>query len=1171
MFTNEKYQSNFIGSQIPAFVNNENPEFAEFLIKYYQWLESDDEILNKTRLLTETYDIDFTDNNSIIKLFKQFAENIPQYIKADPRLFLKHVNEIYKSKGSEKSIQLLIKALYNVDSEIYYPSTDVLRLSDGSWNFTNYLEIISPPNINDYIGRYIRGSISGAKAIVEDYYQENVNGSVVDIIKLTKLIGDFESFETFQLDDLSSNTYGIIIGSLSDISITDGGANFNVGDVLDVVGAGSRGKAKVISTKTQTGRVNFSLVDGGTGYSTNAVVQVFPKLIFNDVSKIDNIQVDQLAYQISNTGAMVANGTIMSTNSTSISIRLATPGFAQDKLTYTALQMKVQPYLNTFANGEVVFQSNTGLLVDATARGNILMVQPNTGNTSYYVSNVTGTFNVSNTVSGSNTFVLQGNTSGAVGYVFDILGGSNTGSFTYQDVDGGGVGAGFAVGDVFDKEIITLNTDYLRDYLNTKLLVFNESFAQTGTVSVTSGNNRITGVGTTFTSTLAANVYVQVSNSTTKQIRKVLSVTNNTLVICDSNFSNTQSSVPYYVEQTNYNFPKVSSLLDKETLETVLSTALTNVEKEIGTIKFLSKINPGIGYSTSPYVTVVEPLIASLGILDENGKLSGNNAVVTAESGNYGGIASVVQVIDSGVGYQPNQLVSLVKSNSSFAVTGISNIRKQGKTAGKWDNTNGFISSNKYIQDSDYYQDFSYEIRSRTNLDANVVINTVHPIGTKLFKKFQIESHINDKPLLVESSITLGLPIVDFTFDYNTPFPSDLQFTRASNAWFFDTNYNLQQANVNIPRIARDPESGISGWLLEPARTNTIRNPSCLGANLITGEPPTNWLYANGTGSNLSFITTGIGTENNIPYVDVRLFGRPTSNVSPLIRADQVYSSAAYTQLWTHSLYLKLVGGSLNGIDTPRLTISEWAANGSFLQQQSSIITIPEATARFSNSKKIASVALANTSTATVGSQFSVLCYENQDIDATFRIGAPQLERGTGATNPLQTFDTSPILNLTSTSSTITRASENVSMPLNIGSEFTIFCEYMYTRHIPGVGGTTLIQVRLDDSTTNNMLQLLSRSVGVPVVRGALTGDGVGVGTPDQLYTLGTIAKQAITYSSGTAFYSYNGISPLMLTGTFTKPLNRLLVAANAPSYVRRITVWGRRMSNTELQSLTTL
>ncbi len=614
-------------------------------------------------------------------------------------------------------------------------------------------------------------------------------------------------------------------------------------------------------------------------------------------------------------------------------------------------------------------------------------------------------------------------------------------------------------------------------------------------------------------------------------------------------------------------------------LNSTIDETLTFRSIETGKIAFLSSINPGDGYSAIPYISVLEPDVAAENFPDGFGGYKGQNAIVTAKVANSSGVATAAEVYNSGYGFNPGETI-FVSSNTNPGVvaTGVSVIDTEGSGEGYWKNNKGFLSDIIKIQDSYYYQDFSYEILTNRMLNVyeKIVKDLVHPSGLALFGRYRIKQILDaDKSELksVNVSQTSSSPLFDSDFTSSFDYSSGLNFTRASNARFFDTNYNLQQANVNIPRIARDPESGISGWLLEPARTNTIRNPSCLGANLITGAAPTNWLYANGTGSNLSFVTTGVGTENNIPYVDVRLIGRPTSNVSPLIRADQVYSSAVYTQLWTHSLYLKLVGGSLNGIDTPRLTISEWAANGSFLQQQSSIITIPEATARFSDSKKIASVALANTSTATVGSQFSVLCYENQDIDATFRIGAPQLERGTaaGATNPLQTFDTSPILNLTSTSSTITRASENVSMPLNIGSEFTIFCEYMYRRHIPGVGGTTLIQVRLDDSTTSNMLQLLSRSVGVPVVRGALTGGGVGAGTPDQLYTLGTIAKQAITYSSGTAFYSYNGISPLILTGTFTQPLNRLLVAANAPSYVRRITVWGRRMSNTELQSLTTL
>jgi len=55
--------------------------------------------------------------------------------------------------------------------------------------------------------------------------------------------------------------------------------------------------------------------------------------------------------------------------------------------------------------------------------------------------------------------------------------------------------------------------------------------------------------------------------------------------------------------------------------------------------------------------------------------------------------------------------------------------------AGFWKDTEGFISWNKYIQDSDYYQDYSYELSSSlsTEIFEKPVRDNLHPAGLKLF------------------------------------------------------------------------------------------------------------------------------------------------------------------------------------------------------------------------------------------------------------------------------------------------------------------------------------------------------------------------------------------------------------------------------------------------------
>jgi hypothetical protein len=69
----------------------------------------------------------------------------------------------------------------------------------------------------------------------------------------------------------------------------------------------------------------------------------------------------------------------------------------------------------------------------------------------------------------------------------------------------------------------------------------------------------------------------------------------------------------------------------------------------------------------------------------------------------------------------------------------------QGKSQGVWESTTSHLNSNKVIQDSNFYQDFSYQVTSKLN--PNTYLSTLkdlaHVVGTKVFHKFSLEEEIN--------------------------------------------------------------------------------------------------------------------------------------------------------------------------------------------------------------------------------------------------------------------------------------------------------------------------------------------------------------------------------------------------------------------------------------------
>ena len=79
------------------------------------------------------------------------------------------------------------------------------------------------------------------------------------------------------------------------------------------------------------------------------------------------------------------------------------------------------------------------------------------------------------------------------------------------------------------------------------------------------------------------------------------------------------------------------------------------------------------------------------------------------------------------------------------------------KEEGEWLDSSGFLNSDKYITDSDYYQEFSYEIQVEKSLDKyiDVIKKLTHPVGNKMFgKPLIIDTNKFEQKILVEATTT---------------------------------------------------------------------------------------------------------------------------------------------------------------------------------------------------------------------------------------------------------------------------------------------------------------------------------------------------------------------------------------------------------------------------------
>ena len=125
--TNVK-QSILVQRQIPEHVRESYPVFVEFVKLYYDFLQE-----TQSQNLEKIRDIDTTLDEFVEKFKDEVAKNFPAHLATDQRLLLKHIREFYLARGSEASYKFLFRTLFAKEATLFYPGTQVLRVSDGKW------------------------------------------------------------------------------------------------------------------------------------------------------------------------------------------------------------------------------------------------------------------------------------------------------------------------------------------------------------------------------------------------------------------------------------------------------------------------------------------------------------------------------------------------------------------------------------------------------------------------------------------------------------------------------------------------------------------------------------------------------------------------------------------------------------------------------------------------------------------------------------------------------------------------------------------------------------------------------------------------------------------------------------------------------------------------------
>ncbi len=717
--------STFVESQLPEFIREGSPQFTAFLKAYYSWMEQGNvaPVIAQSKSLMSFKDIDETTDQFIQYYLNDFLPYFPNDIVLDKRKLIKIARDFYTRKGSLESVQFLFRVLYNQDIDIYLPKNHILRASDGKWNLPQALQLVLSSqnqsfNVALLEGHQGIGSISNAICTIESATKTIDPGLGIEIVEvyisnLNKPFNDLENLNITYAYDSNNNPLVFsekIIASLSSINI-------------DPNNRGLKYHGYMIDT------------------SGNVLYEGDPVVIYGGLSPTDNLAQKAVAYV---------------GNVTSGSITDVVPyfgGYAYRVQPNTVVDVINGPGDTTGSGANVIVQS-----IDTT---NAIYVEVNTDSIEYKQNVALNTANFAF----ANFAYTNVNTALDAAFSYSNL---EFAAITSMNVINGG-GGYTAVPSVNLQVVYYSDLDTDLAIANDPSLANNLCYIDTAgyiaAVNIVNGGlnyNSTTdtiivptaiGYGAQFSFTTDANgsinaVSVVYSGEGYLALPLTLAIANSSNIANSANGSNAHLIA--------YGFGQ--------------GTQLNVAVNQIGQISDIRLVNRGFDYISTPNVSLK---VADITINDPTGTLlfdnqemiyqgaNANSITYIANVDSYNATSQVLRVYNYQGLMNPaanlytktsNLTVTVNTSNSNYYVTYGNGKAKANaiflngliKYPGFYSTTDGFLSSDMYLQDSNTYHNFSYVIIVEKALREfkNVLMNIVHPAGLSMLATYVVKANM---------------------------------------------------------------------------------------------------------------------------------------------------------------------------------------------------------------------------------------------------------------------------------------------------------------------------------------------------------------------------------------------------------------------------------------------
>ena len=622
-----------------------------------------------------------------------------------------------------------------------------------------------------------------------------------------------------------------VIGSLTNLTVVDGAEGFSVGNIVSVTStSGRQAQARVASILTQSGLVDFTLLNGGWGYTTNSIVYISTSVlgvtgIIRSLGTFEsqNPAIFDVLYQplaniqyayangsfnledtltvYNGSGAILGNGTILSISSVN-----STAGY----LLVSVLSGNLQGNTVYYNNANAV-TANSVAYTNVTANGTLIQI-PSVCNVHYNAAN--GIFMKGDTL-------YQRDTSNAIvatGYIANVdtlnttLSLSNCSALFYTGINAISQANG-TVGNITSLDVSygIISTSNFTS-LTGNWVYISDMITQGNVVSIS------TGVGATF---------------------QIASLNNIETVNLNTDFLSTYANV-------TLGTPNYGVSLNHSNANTTLAVALNYAAVNLGSITMLTGINPGANYSFAPSVLIYEPLVApynqtdyiftisspsglftvgekitqsntgAIGlVLSSNSttihvqriqfeadwvannwpdtswlitgqssnttanlvsisnahSIIGENANVIANTTIANGSVGSLSIVDSGFCFNQGDVATFTSEDGTISGTAIAALNQQGASRGYYLDRKGFLDADQIVTDSFYWQQFSYDIQAPIPLPEFefMLKKLLHTAGKIYFNSVIRQSNVGGNTGINQAIITITSSnnVIDYIFETN--------------------------------------------------------------------------------------------------------------------------------------------------------------------------------------------------------------------------------------------------------------------------------------------------------------------------------------------------------------------------------------------------------------------